>query len=231
MNRLRITILFLVAAAFAVVTSAGESSPALPVAPILKNPPVLTAETLGGVRLLELSGARHFSAEETALVTGFIRSGGSLLVVIDEENRTPLFPDGSEALIEPFGLRFSADTPYLHNCGAIARKGTVVGRDCELPYSGGRAVEGGTPFAWRLDDKGEAAEVFAACAEVPGGGRIVALAEGMAYLGMGSPDGVRLSGVYRDPAHTTYWGKDSAAFMEEVRSWLLHGDCAAAAAK
>jgi hypothetical protein len=46
------------------------------------------------------------------------------------------------------------------------------------------------------------------------------LGEGMASLFLGDPAGVRLSGVPNDPTRTTYWGKDSAIFMEEVLRWL-----------
>lgn len=194
---------------------------------ILKSPAVITADNLAGVRLLELSGSRAFTPEERELVRSFLQNGGALLAIIDQEERTPLLADGVQSLLAPFGLAYTANTPYLHNCGALARKGAVVHADYELPYSGGRAVTGGQPFAWRLDQKGDAAEVFAASVEIPGGGRIVAMAEGMAYLGMGTADGVRLSGVNNDPAHTTYWGKDSQAFLKDVRCWLLRCGCAA----
>ena len=36
-----------------------------------------------------------------------------------------------------------------------------------------------------------------------------------------TPEGVRLTGVPRDPTRTTYWGKDSAIFMEEMVAWLI----------
>jgi hypothetical protein len=32
---------------------------------------------------------------------------------------------------------------------------------------------------------------------------------------------VRLTGVPNDPSQTTYWGKDSAIFMEELLTWLI----------
>jgi hypothetical protein len=44
------------------------------------------------------------------------------------------------------------------------------------------------------------------------------LGEGMASLFLGDPNGVRLSGGLNNP--TTYWGKDSAIFMEELLTWL-----------
>jgi|GEM_PF-5554458 hypothetical protein len=200
---------------------------AAPAAVILKNPNVLTKESLDGVRLLELSIARAFTPEERDLILAYLRKGGSLFAVIDEEARTPLLPDGIQNILEPFGLAYTADTEYLHNCGALARKGAIAKADYELPYSGGRAVKGGTAFVWRLDEKGDTAEVAAAYVEIPGGGRIVAMAEGMAYLGMGTADGVRLRGENRDPARTTYWGKDSQAFLRDVRCWLTHCTCAA----
>ena len=197
---------------------------AMPQTPaVLTNPAVIGEDVLTSVRLLELHGGKRprFDAEEVSAVHSFVRRGGSLLTVIDEELRTPLLTDGINLLIVPFGLRYTADTEYLHNCGALAKAGRINAADRAVPYSGGRAVSGGVPFAWRLDAAGSCAEAFAAYAEVPGGGRIVALAEGMAYGLMGTAHGERLTGVPRDPSRTTYWGKDAGLFMDEVRSWLL----------
>jgi hypothetical protein len=89
-----------------------------------------------------------------------------------------------------------------------------------VPFSGGRAVEGGTPFAFQLGKDGNLAQPFGAYKRLDNGGRIVVLGEGMASLFLGDPAGVRLSGVPNDPSGTTYWGKDSAIFMEEVLGWL-----------
>jgi hypothetical protein len=50
---------------------------------------------------------------------------------------------------------------------------------------------------------------------------VIAIAEAMVALGMGKPEGVRLSGVPNDPSRTTYWGKDSAVFVDEIMRWLL----------
>jgi hypothetical protein len=181
----------------------------------------LTPDKLKGIRLLYLRApSQEILAEERAAIVDFVRNGGSLLLVLDQEQRQSLDKTKVNEIIAPFGLRLTADTEYLHNCGAIAKAGTINKADRELPYSGGRAVEGGTAFAWRLDKDGKPAEPFAAYAQV-GRARIVVLAEGMATLHMGTKEGVRLSGVPNDPAHTTYWGKDSAAFMTEVLGWLI----------
>jgi len=181
----------------------------------------ITADKLKGIRLLYLRApSKEIPAEERAAIIDFVRNGGSLLLVLDQEQRQSLAKTKVNDIIAPFGLQLTADTEYLHNCGALAKAGTINKADRELPYSGGRAVEGGTAFAWRLDKDGKPAEPFAAYAQV-GRARIVVLAEGMATLHLGTKEGERLSGVLNDPAHTTYWGKDSATFMAEVLGWLV----------
>jgi len=190
---------------------------------VLKNPKKITAETLQGITLLELGPrTRAFDSAEIEAVAGFVRQGGGLLVVIDEERRSKLLPNGINSILTEFGMEFTADTEYLHNCGALAKAGVINKADREVAYSGGRTVKGGIPFGWRLDAKGKVAETYAAYSEVGNGGRVVALAEGMANLGMGTASGERLSGVPRNPSKTTYWGKDSKVFMQEIRNWLIN---------
>ena len=88
-----------------------------------------------------------------------------------------------------------------------------------MPYDGGREIFGGTPFAFQLDENGKPAQPYAAYKKLGNGARIVVMAEGMASLFLGSPDGVRL---HEDPGgDTKWWGKDSQVFMEEVLAWLL----------
>jgi hypothetical protein len=119
-------------------------------------------------------------------------------------------------------MKLTPDLPYLHNCGGIATAGEINRAEREIPYSGGRAVEGGTPFAFVLDKEGKRAQAFAASTTLDGGGKVVVMGEAMAsVLNLGKPEGVRLSGVPRDPRGTTYWGKDSVIFMEEVIAWLV----------
>jgi hypothetical protein len=191
---------------------------------IIINPENVDAYALADFDLLEIeSKHRQFSQSEIDAIVAFVESGKSLMVVIDEERRTPLLENGTNSILEHFGMRFTDDTDYLHNCGALARKGIINSADRELPYSGGRAVEGGTAFAWRLDESGNCAEPFASYVQSHGGGRVVALSEAMAYIGMGTAHGERLTGVPRDPSRTTYWGKDTKVFIEELRSWLTQG--------
>jgi hypothetical protein len=182
----------------------------------------ITPAALAGVRALYLRApSRAITPAERAAIVAFVRQGGSLLLVLDEQSRQDLSIVGANEVIEPFGLKLTPDTPYVHNVGAIGKAGEILAADREVPYSGGRAVEGGTPFAFQLDTNGKPAQPFAASTTVAGGGRVVVMGEGMASIFMGVPEGKRLTGPPRDARNTVYWGKDSAIFMEEVIAWLI----------
>ena len=180
----------------------------------------ITASTLKGARILYLRApSKEFTAAETEAIVAFVKSGGSLLLVLDEERRQPLEKTGVNNFIGPFGLKLTPDTPYLHNTGGVAKAGEINKADREVPFSGGRAVEGGTAFAFQLDKEGKPSQPFGAYTRLGNGGRIVVLGEGMASLFLGDPNAVRLSGSQNEP--TPYWGKDSAIFMEELLAWLF----------
>lgn len=179
----------------------------------------ITGTVLDGARILYLRApSKPFTAAEAEAIGAFVKGGGRLLLVLDEERRQSLETTGVNSLISPFGLRLTPDTEYLHNNGAVARAGEINKADREVPFSGGRAVEGGTAFAFQLDKDGKPWHPFGAYTRLDTGGRIVVLAEGMASLFLGDPNGVRLSGDRTNL--TPYWGKDSAIFMEEVLTWL-----------
>jgi hypothetical protein len=179
----------------------------------------ITTAALKGARILYLRApSQEFTAAEAAAIVAFVKGGGSLLLVLDEERRQSLEKTGVNNLISPFGMRLTPDTEYLHNNGAVAKAGEINKADRQVPFSGGRAVEGGTAFAYQLDKEGKPWHPFGAYKRLDTGGRIVVLGEGMASLFLGDPAAVRLSGDLKNL--TPYWGKDSAIFMEEVLTWL-----------
>ena len=187
---------------------------------ITKEP--LTAATLKGVDVLALMLPQTpFDAAAIAAVTAFVRGGGALLVITDEEERAKvkMAEMRLNEIIGPFGLKFTGDTPDPRNCGALAPAGPVNPVAREIPFSGGRAVEGGTGFAFTLDAAGKpTTRAQAAFATVSGGGKIIAMGDGMPMLFLGQPDGVRLQGTTRED--TRYWGKDARAFMADVLGCL-----------
>lgn len=187
---------------------------------VASNVPI-TPDALKGCRVLLLRvPVKEITTAEGTAIADFVSNGGSLLLAFDEERRAPLATTRVNDVIAPFGLRLTGDTEYLHNNGAVVKKGAITAADRELPFSGGRAVEGGTPFGWQLNKDGQAGQVFAASATVGQIGKVVVLSDAMATLFLGTPDGVRLTGVPRDPTQTRYWGQDSAIFMEELLAWL-----------
>ena len=161
---------------------------------IVSHQTPITAEALTGYRLLMLRApSQEITADEAKAIVHFVRHGGSLLLIQDEERRQKLEVTKANEVIAPLGLTLTADTPYRHNTGGIAKKGAINAADREIPYSGGRAVEGGTPFAWQLGPDGKPAQPFAAYTVIGATGRVVVMGEGMASIFLGFPEGVRLS--------------------------------------
>lgn len=181
----------------------------------------ISDDSIQDAQLLYLLGpTTRFADAEKSAVVEFVRNGGSLLLVVDESRRSSLSETQANDLIAPFELKLTGDTEYLHNCGAIAKSGPIQ-EPCEVPFSGGRAVEGGSPFGFQLDQAGSPSHAFATAKKVTGGGKVIVLSEAMAAIFLGSPDGERLSGTPRNYAETTYWGKDSERFNSDILTWLL----------
>jgi hypothetical protein len=179
----------------------------------------IAAEALAGIQLIYLRAPnKAFQDSEKQAIISFVKARGSLLLVLDEEERQKLAVVGANDMIAPFGLKLSGDTPRIVNTGAVAKAGEINKADREIPYDGGRQVFGGTPFAYQLDREGNPAQPSAAYAKLGNGARIVVMGEGMASLFLGVPEGARLT---IEPANPKWWGKDSLIFMEEVLTWLL----------
>jgi len=131
------------------------------------------------------------------------------LLVLDEEKRQSLAKTGVNDILAPFGMKLSGDTPRIVNTGAIAKAGEINRADRQVPYDGGCEIFGGTPFAFQLDRNDNPAQPYAAYKKLDNGAHIVVMAEGMASLFLGSPDGVRLQEDPVDPGNTNWWGRPS----------------------
>lgn len=166
--------------------------------------------------LLIFSPTKAFSENEKQSIVKYLRDGGSMLLIFDEERRTPLETVGVNDLIQPFGLSLTENAPVRHNCGAVADKSAICSDKRELPYSGGRSIKGGTVIS-KVNDDGEF--IHSAYVTLPSNGKLIVMSDGMAGLLMGGPDGVRFSGT--GPSDSKYWGKDSKVFMQEIFAFLL----------
>lgn len=166
--------------------------------------------------LIIFSPINPFSAREKQAILGFLRGGGSLLLIFDEERRMKLQEIGVNDFVAPLGISFTVDTPVRHNCGAIAEKSSICKEKRELPYSGGRSIVGGHVIS-RVYDEGN--YIHCAWEKLPRGGKIILMSDGMAGLLLGKPDGVRFSGT--GTSDSKYWGKDSKEFMKEILALLI----------
>ena len=166
--------------------------------------------------LLIFSPTKAFAANEKQSIVKYLREGGSMMLIFDEERRTPLETVGVNDLIKPFGMSLTENAPVRHNCGAVAEKSAICSDKRELPYSGGRSIKGGAVLS-KVNDDG--AFVHSAYVTLPANGKLIVMSDGMAGLLMGGPDGVRFSGT--GPSDSKYWGKDSKVFMEEIFAFLL----------
>lgn len=191
-------------------------------ATVVESKEPLSTASLKGVLLLYLRApSTAFLASEKEAIIHYVKQGGSLFLVIDEESRQSLDKNQVNDLITPFSMMLTGDTPYLHNSGGVGVAGDIHAKPRNVPYSGGRAVVGGTPFAFQIDAEGNPGFPFAAYKKIGDKGRIVVMGEGMATLFMGNKDAVRLSGEDRKPGTTRYWGGDSYLFMQEITMWLV----------
>ena len=166
--------------------------------------------------LILFSPVSAFQEPEKKAIGDYLRSGGSLLLMFDEERRMSLKGVGVNDIIVPFNIKLTDDIPVRHNCGAVADKSEVCAGKREIPFSGGRSVEGGTVIS-KVFDEGN----YTHCAYVrlETGGKIIVMSDAMVALLLGGPDGVRFSGT--GPADSKYWGKDSQVYMEEILAFLL----------
>jgi hypothetical protein len=175
--------------------------------------------------LVVLGPTEPLCGTEIEAVVAFVGRGGGLMLGLDEERRQSLTKSRANDVLAPFKLAFTADTAYIHNRGAAAPPGRIHPALREVPYSGGRAVEGGTPFSFVLEADGTPTKIAHAAwmetAPGPGGGRVIAMGDLMAPLLLGSASGSRLHGALR-PNDFSYWGKDSRDMMIEILSWLTY---------
>jgi hypothetical protein len=107
-------------------------------------------------------------------------------------------------IVQPFGVVYKKDNPDGKSNGGYTDVGVVAGKHFSIPYHGARMVEGGTPFCFSNQSK---ENPFGIYKEVAGGGRIIAMGDGMVSLYMTSWEGVN--------------NYQCSAFMHDVLAWLL----------
>lgn len=180
----------------------------------------ITAESLRDIDVLLMlsplarSTQIPIGEEEKQAIADYIRGGGSVIMMIDEEEyRVKLDKYGANDITRQFGIVVGDDiTDVPGNCGAVSIPGSIFDGRREIPYSGSRTVTGGTPASLCM----EGSYVHGAYIETPAGGKLYVMGETMVGLLMGYDDGER--NVHRN-MQTRWWGKDSRLFMAELIAW------------
>jgi len=165
--------------------------------------PITTEAVAKGDLLFIHTPSTKFSDDECKAIRQFIDKGGALFIVIEEDYWATLTQVNANDIVSSFGITFKSNSPDT-TVGGHSVPGPVTKKKYSIPFHGARVIEGGKPFAF---SNALNAKPFGVYAETKGGGKVVAMGEGMASLYMTSWQGV-----------TNY---QCAEFMGDVVGWLL----------
>ena len=144
-----------------------------------------------------------YSPEEVKTIVEYLKKGGSLFMVMDEDYWSTLNDANVNDIIKPFDIRFGEQSPDT-TLGGITKVGAITEKSLKITYYGGRIVKGGTPFCY---SNGEEKYPFGVYKGLNGGGKIIVMGDGMTSLYMTSWKGVS--------------DFQCAEFMHDVFKWLL----------
>jgi hypothetical protein len=156
----------------------------------------------GDLLFIHVPSAKY-SADECEAIRQYVEKGGSLLIVMEEDYWSTLAQVNANDIVAPFGITYSSNSSDKSS-GGHSKPGKVTKKKYAIPFHGARQVNGGTPFAYSNESD---ASPFGVFTEVKGGGKVIAMGEGMVSLYMTSWQGV-----------SDY---QCAGFMDETIGWLL----------
>jgi len=164
----------------------------------------ITPDALSQCDLLFIhTPSMKYSADECTAIRQYVEKGGALFVVIEQDYWATLEQVNANDIVTPFGITFKSNSPDASS-GGHSVPGKVTKKKYSIPFHGARIVEGGTPFAY---SNASDANPFGVYVATKGGGKVIAMGEGMVSLYMTSWQGV-----------TNY---QCSGFMDEVVGWLL----------
>lgn len=165
----------------------------------------ITKEALAKCDLLLIHApGSKYTADEITAIKNYVNNGGSLYVTMEEDYWSTLDQVNVNDLVNPFGITFKGDSPDK-SVGGHSVAGKITAKKYSIPSHGARLVEGGTGFAFTnaSPDKNP----FGVYVETKGGGKVVAMGEGMVSLYMTSWQGVD--------------NYECSPFMQDVIGWLV----------
>ncbi|GAB1857069.1 hypothetical protein MHTCC0001_19050 [Flavobacteriaceae bacterium MHTCC 0001] len=172
-------------------------------AKVAYNNDAITPEDLEAVALLFIHvPCKKFTLDETALIQQFIKTGGSLFLVMDEDFWSTLKQTNINNIIKPFDIAFGDKIPDSLP-GGYTIKTPINKVPLKISYHGGRIVKGGTPFCYGKQTKDFPFGVY----KKIGKGKVIVMGDAMSSLYMNSWEGV-----------DDYQCQE---FMQDAFRWLL----------
>ena len=186
----------------------------------VENKTEISKQTLKNIDVLLIlsplarSTQKPITNGEKHAIIDYIKRGGSVIMMIDEEEyRVILDEYGANDITREFGITIGDDiTDVPGNCGAISFENEIFTGRWEVPYSGSRHVKGGIPASVCM----EGGYLHGTYTTTPKGGKLFVIGETMVGLLMGLPDGER--NVHK-MMQTKWWGKDSHRYMTDLIKW------------
>ncbi len=146
--------------------------------------------------------SKQYTPNEVKAITEYLKNGGSLFLVMDEDYWSTLNDANVNDIIKPFDIQFgkqSTDTTL----GGITKAGLITEKPLKITYYYGRIINGGTPFCFNKNGE----YPFGVFKSLTNGGKIIVMGDGMTSLYMTSWNGVN--------------DFQCAEFMHDAFKWLL----------
>ncbi|HZH95821.1 MAG TPA: hypothetical protein VEY06_08055 [Flavisolibacter sp.] len=145
-----------------------------------------------------------YDAGEVQAIQQYLKKGGSMFIVMEVDYWSTLEKANVNDIVQPFGVIYKTDNPDGKSSGGYTEAGAIAAKRFSIPYHGARIVEGGTPFCFSNQTK---ENPFGIYKKLEGGGKIIAMGDGMVSLYMTSWEGVN--------------NYQCSEFMHDVLAWLL----------
>ncbi|WP_276372262.1 hypothetical protein [Chryseolinea sp. H1M3-3] len=145
-----------------------------------------------------------YDADEVDAIKRYLQKGGALFLVMDEDYWTTLDLTNVNDILSISNIKFGNNNPDTLS-GGYTKPSALTDKKLKVTYHGGRIVTGGTPFCY--DNQSEKYP-FGAFTKLKGGGKIVAMGDGMVSLYMTSWKNIN-----------DYQCRE---FMHEVFAWLMN---------
>ena len=144
-----------------------------------------------------------YSPGEVKTITKYLKNGGSLFLVMEEDYWTSLEDANVNDLIKPFDIQFgeqSSDTTL----GGITKAGIITEKPLNISYYYGRVITGGTPFCFSKQNE---KYKFGVYKKLNSGGKLIVMGDGMVSLYMTSWEDIN--------------DFQCTEFMHDTFKWLL----------